>query len=58
MDEIERDPKCIDTFRNILDETLQNLNLITRPNEANMTLNPLVINVARKNLFYDYKAKR
>jgi hypothetical protein len=22
-----------------------------------MTLNPLVINVARKNLFYDYKAK-
>jgi hypothetical protein len=50
-----KDPKCIDTFRNILDETLQNLNSDYEAKRSNnMTLNPLVINVARKNLFYDW----
>jgi hypothetical protein len=50
-----KEPKCIDTFRNILDETLQNLNSDYEAKRSNnMTLNPLVINVARKNLFYDW----
>jgi hypothetical protein len=45
------------TRSKILDETLQNLNSDWGQTNNNMTLNPLVINVARKNLFYDYKAK-
>jgi hypothetical protein len=53
MIEFKETPNAL-TFRNILDETLQNLNSDYEAKRSNnMTLNPLVINVARKNLFYD-----
>jgi hypothetical protein len=42
-------------FQKVLDDTLQTLNSDYEAKRYNnMTLNPLVINVARKNLFYDW----
>jgi hypothetical protein len=55
MIEFKEAPKCIDTFQKILDDTLQTLNSDYEAKRCNnMTLNPLIINVARKNLFYDW----
>jgi hypothetical protein len=46
--------RCI-TFKKALDESIQSLNSDYEAKRYNnMTLNPLIINVARKNLFYDW----
>ena len=45
----------IEKFSLALDETIQSLNSdYAAKRYNNMTLNPLVLNVARKNLFYDW----
>jgi hypothetical protein len=55
MIEFKANPLNIDEFHKILDTTLQNLNSDYEAKRYNnMTLNPLVINLARKNLFYDW----
>jgi hypothetical protein len=55
MIEFKKKPQDIATFRTILDETIQSLNSDYEAKRYNnMTLNPLVINVARDNLFYDW----
>ena len=53
--EFKKAPENPDAFRKILDETLQSLNSDYEAKRYNnMTLNPLVLNVARPNLFYDW----
>jgi hypothetical protein len=48
-------PNCIDTFKDLLDSTLKLLNSDYEAKRyKNITLNPLKINIARKNLFYDW----
>jgi len=55
MVEFRKAPENIETFRVLLDETLQSLNSDYEAKRYNnMTLNPLVLNVARTNLFYDW----
>ena len=55
MIEFKNKPINIQEFQKILDETLQSLNSDYEAKRYNnMTLNPLVINVARNNLFYDW----
>ncbi|MBF2709575.1 GH3 auxin-responsive promoter family protein [Flavobacterium soyangense] len=55
MIEFKKNPDDITAFQKVLDETLQSLNSDYEAKRYNnMTLNPLVINVARKNLFYDW----
>lgn len=55
MIEFKNDPENIAHFRQILDDTLQSLNSdYEAKRHNNMTLNPLIINVARTNLFYDW----
>ena len=55
MIEFKQNPKDINQFRKVLDDTLQSLNSDYEAKRYNnMTLNPLVINVARKDLFYDW----
>ncbi|REH00314.1 GH3 auxin-responsive promoter family protein [Flavobacterium aquicola] len=55
MIEFKQEPKDINAFQKILDETLQSLNSDYEAKRYNnMTLNPLVINVARERLFYDW----
>lgn len=55
MIEFKTQPKDIAEFQKLLDETLQNLNSDYEAKRYNnMTLNPLVINIARENLFYDW----
>ncbi len=55
MIEFKSKPSNINEFQKILDETLQSLNSdYEAKRHNNMTLNPLVINVARENLFYDW----
>ena len=55
MIEFKNNPKNIDEFKKVLDETLQSLNSDYEAKRYNnMTLNPLVINVASHNLFYDW----
>ncbi len=55
MIEFKRLPENISHFSKILDETLQSLNSdYEAKRRNNMTLNPLVINIARSNLFYDW----
>ncbi len=55
MIEFKSKPQNINEFQKILDETLQSLNSDYEAKRYNnMTLNPLVINVARENLFYDW----
>ena len=45
----------IENFRKALDENLQNINADYEAKRYNnMTLNPLVLHVARENLFYDW----
>lgn len=53
--EFKENPKDPDAFRKILDENLQSLNSdYEAKRHNNMTLNPLVIHMARPNLFYDW----
>lgn len=55
MIEFSKPPEDISHFRTVLDQTLQSLNSDYEAKRYNnMTLNPLVINVARPNLFYDW----
>ena len=55
MIEFKRKPLDMTLFEKVLDETLQSLNSDYEAKRYNnMTLNPLVINVARENLFYEW----
>jgi len=55
MIEFKKRPTDIVLFQKVLDETLQSLNSDYEAKRYNnMTLNPLIINVARPNLFYDW----
>ncbi|HEX8562378.1 MAG TPA: GH3 auxin-responsive promoter family protein [Flavobacterium sp.] len=59
MIEFRKKPESIEQFRIILDETLQSLNSDYEAKRYNnMTLNPLILNVARENLFYDWLKER
>lgn len=53
--EFDKHPQDIEIFRQQLDEALQSLNSDYEAKRYNnMTLNPLVLNVARPKLFYDW----
>lgn len=53
--EFKTKPDTIENFRKALDENLQSVNSDYEAKRYNsMTLNPLVLNVARENLFYDW----
>lgn len=55
MIEFKKHPEDIKLFEITLDENLQSLNSDYEAKRyKNMTLNPLVVNVARENLFYDW----
>lgn len=55
MIEFKKKPADMSIFQKALDETLQSLNSDYEAKRYNnMTLNPLVINVAREKLFYDW----
>lgn len=55
MIEFKNPPENVADFRQILDDTLQSLNSdYEAKRHNNMTLNPLILNVARTNLFYDW----
>jgi len=55
MIEFKNPPENVADFRQILDDTLQSLNSdYEAKRHNNMTLNPLILNVARANLFYDW----
>lgn len=55
MIEFRKQPEDIAKFQTVLDEALQSLNSDYEAKRYNnMTLNPLSINVARPNLFYDW----
>ena len=57
--EFKTSPESIDNFSTLLDNTLQELNSdYEAKRNNNITLNPLKINVARKNLFYDWLKKQ
>lgn len=56
--EFRKDPESIDAFTKILDDNIQLLNSDYEAKRYNnMTLNSLSINVARKDLFYDWLKK-
>ncbi|CAM3798226.1 GH3 auxin-responsive promoter family protein [Flavobacterium cucumis] len=53
--EFKNKPDNIENFRKVLDENLQSVNSdYEAKRHNNMTLSPLVLNVARENLFYDW----
>ena len=55
MIEFKTPPNDVTAFAKLLDENLQSLNSDYEAKRYNnMTLNPLVLNVARTNLFYDW----
>ena len=59
MIEFKKKPADLAVFQKILDETLQSLNSDYEAKRFNnMTLNPLIVNVARQNLFYDWLKDR
>ena len=59
MIEFKKNPIDISVFQKALDDSIQSLNSDYEAKRYNnMTLNPLVINVARKNLFYDWLKDR
>jgi hypothetical protein len=59
MIEFKKNPTDLVYFQKILDDTIQSLNSDYEAKRYNnMTLNPLVINVARKDLFYDWLKER
>src|SRR5690606_4851340 len=53
--EFRKQPQCLDTFANLLDKTIKSLNSDYEAKRYNnLTLDPIKLNVARKNLFYDW----
>ena len=59
MIEFKKNPTDINYFEKTLDETIQSLNSDYEAKRFNnMTLNPLTVNIARKNLFYDWLKDR
>jgi hypothetical protein len=59
MIEFKKNPTDIAKFQTILDDTLQSLNSDYEAKRYNnMTLNPLIINLARPHLFYDWLKER
>jgi hypothetical protein len=55
MIEFKKKPADIVLFQKVLDQTLQSLNSDYEAKRfKNMTLNSLIINIARPNLFYDW----
>ncbi|MET3730761.1 GH3 auxin-responsive promoter family protein [Moheibacter stercoris] len=57
--EFEKMPESIDGFAQLLDETLQELNSDYEAKRyKNITLNPLKLNVAKPNLFFDWMKSR
>lgn len=56
--EFKENPKDIELFHSVLDNTLKELNSDYEAKRTNnMTLNPPVLNVAREKLFYDWLKK-
>lgn len=56
--EFKETPKDIELFHTVLDDTLKSLNSdYEAKRHNNMTLNRPVLNIARKNLFYDWLKK-
>jgi len=56
--EFKENPKDIELFHTVLDDTLKELNSDYEAKRTNnMTLNPPVLNVAREKLFYDWLKK-
>lgn len=59
MIEFKQNPSDLAQFEKIVDDTLQSLNSdYEAKRHNNMTLNPLVINLARPQLFYDWLKER
>jgi hypothetical protein len=59
MIEFKQNPSDIAQFQKVLDDTLQSFNSDYEAKRYNnMTLNPLVINLARPHLFYDWLKER
>ena len=59
MIEFKKHPESSAAFSELLDKNLQQLNSDYEAKRFNnMTLNPIVLNVARKNLFYDWLKKK
>ncbi|MGL5111394.1 MAG: GH3 auxin-responsive promoter family protein [Flavobacterium sp.] len=59
MIEFKTKPRDLMLFHQVLDTSLQSLNSDYEAKRYNnMTLNPLIINVARENLFYDWLKQR
>jgi len=59
MIEFKQNPSDLTQFGKIVDDTLQSLNSdYEAKRHNNMTLNPLVINLARPHLFYDWLKER
>ena len=59
MIEFKKHPDNMANFSALLDKNLQEVNSDYEAKRFNnMTLNPLVLNVARKNLFYDWLKKK
>ncbi|EIA09496.1 GH3 auxin-responsive promoter family protein [Flavobacterium frigoris] len=55
MIEFKKKPTDMALFQKVLDDTLQSVNSdYEAKRHNNMTLNPLVINIARENLFYEW----
>ncbi len=55
MVEFRKMPSDVELFRRILDSELQSVNSdYEAKRHNNMTLNPLILNIARPNLFYDW----
>ncbi len=56
--EFEKHPESIQNFAELLDKNLQEINSDYEAKRFNnMTLNPLILNVAKENLFYDWLKK-
>lgn len=59
MIEFDQSPDSVTAFAELLDNHLQSVNSDYEAKRYNnMTLNPLKLNVARKNLFYDWLKER
>lgn len=59
MIEFKKAPENLDLFKKILDETIQSINSdYEAKRHNNMTLNPLIINIARTDLFHDWLKER
>jgi hypothetical protein len=59
MIEFKKKPADLALFQKVLDETIQSINSdYEAKRHNNMTLNPLVLNIARENLFYEWLKDR